>query len=743
MANKVTGTLEIAGTVRCASPRRWTGAALAMAVFVTVLAGFSTVLASVAPARMHLACGPQNDLLLALKAAGAKVTRHEEPDRAVAAAAPGSGVLLLAEAYPGQPLQVSDETFRLAARKQLRLYVEFPASVPGVTFETTRRPEWERFVVSVETLGADLPKGRILMAHDFHLRPTRATAPLVVAARVAGYDAAVYGIPTAAKPVLFSLEDGRVWIATTKLSGFVSGRFAPAREWTALWSHILNHVSGGQWTRLKWEPVVVPAYAPDMRVPRSVEDRAFRAAVQWHFDSRLLLTEERWPEVRGVLLRGGELVSTPPARQPVGDGRFGILEGYTSQIQHDGQQFQRAPIRADCQAESAMVLALDRALHRTAHSGVVASNLLDFLYFTSDLCQGPRGNPAHPAFGLVGWGSTAPAWTIANYGDDNARVMMATMLAGAALRTDRWDEPLLRALLANLRTTGPLGFRGDRIDLAPLERHGWRHYHDTATVNYSPHFEAFNWACFLWAYRQTGQREFLDRARTGLRMMMEGFPAKWRWNDNGERAHMLPCLAWLVRLDDTPEHRRWLRQIADDLLAIQHSTGALPERFRGSAGSHYTIPASNEAYGTGETPLIQQNGDPVSDQLYVSGFVLFGLHEAAAVLDDPRIRAAEDKLADYLCRIQNRSQRLPHLSGTWFRAFDFGRWEPWASSADAGWGAWSVEAGWAQAWTAATLGLRARNTTFWDFTAAPRLREKLPRVQEQMARNTGGNWRTP
>jgi hypothetical protein len=541
--------------------------------------------------------------------------------------------------------------------------------------------------------------------------------------------------------VLFSLDGGRAWVATTKLSGFVTGRYAPTREWTALWSNILNHVSSAQWTRLKWEPVIQPAYERDARLPRDVGDRAFRAAVQWQFDSQLLLAEERWPEVRAVLLRGGELIPAPPANRSVGDGRFGILEGYTSQIQHDGQQLQRAPLRADCQAESAAVLALDWMLHRTARSGLVASNLLDFLYFTSDLCQGPRGNPAHPAFGLIGWGSTASAWTIANYGDDNARVMLATMLAGAALRTDRWDEPLLRALLANLRTTGPLGFRGDRIDLAPLEQHGWRHYRDAATVNYSPHFEAFSWACYLWAYRQTGHPEFLDKARAGLRRMMDAFPAKWRWNDNMERAHMLPGLAWLVRLDDTPEHRRWLRQIVDDLIAIQHPCGALPERFRGSSGSFFQIPQSNEAYGTTETPLIQQDGNPASDQLYVSGFVLFGLHEAAAVLDDPRVRWAEDKLAEYLCRIQTRSKRLPHLSGTWFRAFDFARWEPWASSGDAGWGAWSLEAGWAQAWTAATLGLRARKTTFWDLTTATRLRAKLPGVLEQMARNTGGPWK--
>src|SRR5205085_11862800 len=44
------------------------------------------------------------------------------------------------------------------------------------------------------------------------------------------------------------------------------------------------------------------------------------------------------------------------------------------------------------------------------------------------------------------------------------------MLAAASLHSDRWDESLLRALYANLRTTGPLGFRSDRIDMPQLEK---------------------------------------------------------------------------------------------------------------------------------------------------------------------------------------------------------------------------------------------------------------------------------
>ena len=57
--------------------------------------------------------------------------------------------------------------------------------------------------------------------------------------------------------------------------------------------------------------------------------------------------------------------------------------------------------------------------------------------------------------------------------------------------------------------------------------------------------------------------------------------------------------------------------------------------------------------------------------------------EAAAALKDPRIKAAGDKLAAFLCRIQIQSESHPELHGGWFRAFDFMRWEYWASSARA------------------------------------------------------------
>jgi hypothetical protein len=692
--------------------------------------------AAVPRQRITICCSRQNDLFVLLQAGGYNLNLCKTVAAAIAEAPAGSAVLLLADNYPSNTVAVSPEDLSKAAVKNLRIYLEFPSQVPGITFEAARKTTWERLVINSHEFDSGLPKMQLLMANECYILPTVATNALVVAARVAGYNSAIYGLPASTQPVLFSLEGGRVLVATTKLSGFVTGRFAPTHAWSELWTRLLSCLLEAEVPVLQTEPLVRAAYARDEKLPRNVESRAFRAAAQWIPESQTLLSAERFHALEELFKKNVETTEPPAKGYEPGDGRFGILEGYASTIRHNGSQPQRSVIRADCQAESAMVLALDGVVNRRRMSGQIASNLLDFVYFTSDMCQGDRGNPKHPAFGLISWGGIAPAWLVANYGDDSARVMLGTILASTCLKSDRWDEPLLRALFANLRLTGKRGFQGDRIDMPELGRLGWEYFHERDIINYSPHFESYIWACYLWAYRSTGETEFLDRAKSGIRILMEAFPDKWRWNDTTERARMLLCLAWLVRVEDTAEHQRWLRLLVDDILITQHETGALPDRFRGAEGSHYQIPKSNEAYGTGETPLLQANGDPVTDQLYHSGFVLLGLHEAAAALRDPGIRAAEDKLVNYLCRIQTRSKKLPYLSGTWFRAFDFELWEPWASSGDAGWGAWSLETGWAQAWTAGVMGLRLNHTTFWDFSGRKDLRAKVAVVRAQMSHNS-------
>ncbi len=690
------------------------------------LAGWGVaLLGSLLPAKdkdggLVFCCGPKNDLYSALAAGGLTHPRFDGPDEAIARAAAGTAVLVLAEGYPDLRVELDPEALKRAADKRLKLYIEYPRSLAGVDFGPPRTAVWERAVVAAVGMGEKLPRMRLLAVHGCRYLPVRASSPLIVLGRVAGYDSAVFGLPQESWPLLFERQGGKILVASTKLSGFVSGRYAPETEWRALWQYILGRLDPAHSPHpLKWTPIAAAAFGPAAELPPDVETRAFTSAATWLGRAGLLVAPARWAVLKPALIKGQETAPlSAAALSTPGDGSFGLLEGFASGIQPDGSQLQRLPIRDDCQGEAAMLFALDSVINPESRRADTARRLLDFVYFDSDLCKGPRGDPRHPAFGLVAWGSTSPLWLVANYGDDNARGLLGTLLAAACLKTDRWDEPVAKAALANFRTTGRLGFRGDRLDIPDLEKNGWRHYYDSETVNYAPHFESYLWALNLLVYRLTGYRPLLDRAVNAIGMTMKAYPAGWRWKDNIERARMLLCLAWLIRVEDTPEHREWLRRVASDLLERQGSTGAIHEWLGPEYSGFFQIPRSNEAYGTTETPLIQENGDPASDQLYTTGFALFGLHEAAAATGDDALRRAEDRLAEYLCRIQTRSAKFPWLDGWWFRAFDDRRWEAWASSADAGWGAWSLEAGWAPAWTAATLGLRVRKTAFWDLAAA-------------------------
>ena len=195
---------------------------------------------------------------------------------------------------------------------------------------------------------------------------------------------------------------------------------------------------------------------------------------------------------------------------------------------------------------------------------------------------------------------------------------------------------------------------------------------------------------------------------------------------------MLLPLAWLVRVDPSDQHRTWLRTMASELLAGQAPCGAIGEEVGSLGQGKYAPPATNEAYGTSEAPLIHENGNPLCDLLYTTNFALVGLHEAAAATQDPVYSDAEDRLAEFLCRIQARSESRPELDGAWFRAFDFGRWDFWASNADAGWGAWSVEAGWTQGWVTSVLAMRQLGTSHWDLTADSRIADHADSVIAEM-----------
>jgi len=639
-------------------------------------------------------CSRENDLYQAVRSSEKLSLRFDKLEEALQGASSGDGVLALADSYPIPRLSVDENTLHQARQKGLRLYIEYPLSIPNVNFGEPRTVEWERLVVASDFFRPELPPLSILTMHSCWFLPAKVKDHHLVLARVAGYDTAVYGLPSEVHPILFSYSDSAI-VATSKLSQFRTGRYAPRTSWNAVWQGLLRWLTRGDDVPISWAPTVTVAFSKDEKLPDNVEKEAFKESAEWFYKHALFAI----------------------------DRDIGVIEGYQSGIDYEGHQLPRPHVRMDCLAEAAMIFALDWKTTGNPRSKSVARSLLDYTWSFQ------YRDPNSAAYGLVDWGKGLGVF----YGDDNARVILPTLAAIQILNDDRWEEAVVRSILADFRTTGPSGFREDRIDMPDLNKNGWHHYYENDMVSLTPHYQAYLWACFIWLSSLTGNDDFLIRAENAIRTTMDAYP-NWKLSNglSQEMSRMLLPLAFLVRAKDKPDHREWLDRITKYVLAQQQPCGAIAERVGDPKNTHYPPPSSNDSYGTTEAPVIQQNGDPASDLLYTQNFAFLGLHEAAAATNDVKIREAEDKLADFLCRTQLRSQRHPYLNGCWMRSFDYKRWEYWGSSSDLGWGAWCVESGWMNTWIASVFAMRTLDRTLFSLSRANEFKSKLSKILPEM-----------
>jgi hypothetical protein len=248
---------------------------------VAVLLVLSVAAASRAAEPFTFACRSDNDVYQILTRAGERHARFDTPGEAVNRAAMGSVLLVLADRYPAAPVAVDAKFYEAAKAKRLRLYVEYPAMAPGVTLSAPKHAVWERGIVATDQFGSKLPRLALFSAHSCSYLPASpARKVLLSIGRVAGFDSAVYGMPKDADPLLFAAGDD-VLIATTKLSGFVTGRYAPADRWTAIWEQILKRLDPEASHDLSWTPTARPSYDKEERLPSDWEKRSFDAAATW------------------------------------------------------------------------------------------------------------------------------------------------------------------------------------------------------------------------------------------------------------------------------------------------------------------------------------------------------------------------------------------------------------------------------------------------------------------------------
>ena len=483
-----------------------------------------------------------------------------------------------------------------------------------------------------------------------------------------------------------------------------------------------------------WISYVKPAYSEDAKLSSDAGKQSIAKGIEWYYNGHFLVHpswKKEWADKYmgdGLKPVGPEL----PADLPDGDGSLGVLEGHMSGIYHDGKQQYRYWMRDDVQGESSYAFAAAGDLLAKDDYLKVSSNLLDYSF--REYRDSVRNNPKSPSYGLLGWAYTHKG---TYYGDDNARSILGSLAASAIMNNTSWDKQIVECIVGNFRTTGKNGFRGGNLLDTDLQKKGWREYFDSDLVNLHPHFESWNWACYLWLYTQTKYQPLLDRVKKGVTLMMKGYPNDWNWT-NGiqqERARMILPLAWLYRVEPTEQHKQWLEFMTEELLKNQVACGGIREELGNEAKSMFGCTPSNDAYGRTEASLIFKNGDPVADMLYTTNFAFVGLYEVAMATQNPVYLKAVNRMRDFLVRIQVRSDKFKNVDGAWFRAFNYQDWNYWASNADAGWGVWSTLTGWIQSWIIGTQYLMEKNTSLWDLAAKKDVSAIAGSVIEEMITN--------
>jgi len=652
-----------------------------------------------------------NNLVTVLEKEGKKLQKYPSPDEAIEAAPEGAAVLLLSQTYPDKVEKIEKETVDKIVSKNLKVYSEF------FTFsDTLSQPKalsLERIVVMDGHFSNELPSMKLLTINGSYVLPGKHENTILAVAKVAGVEKAEYGLDNTPYYSLLYKYNDHIIASTSALSHFAEGRFLPQQAWKSTWNGIMTFLSGQPFAFNTWLSYVDSSYGRGETLPSDARRHSIEKGIDWFYNGHFLV-DSSWKkdwldkyEADGSAPFGPEL----PRTAKDGDGNLGVLEGHCSFVYWNGIQQYRYWMRNDVQGESSMAFALAGKALGDKDYYKVASNLVE--HSLDEYRDGPRSDPKSPSYGLLGWSLTHKGHY---YQDDNARSILGMLATASITDQNQWDKKILEAIVGNFRTTGKNGFRGSLLFEERLQKHGWKYYWNGDIVNPHPHLESWIWACYLYLYNQTGYEELLTRTKKGIQLTMESYPDKWQWT-NGiqqERARMILPLAWLARIEPTQQHLDWLNFMVDEVLKNQDQCGAIREELGDAKTGWYNKAKSNEEYGKFEAPLIHNNGEPVTDMLYTSNFAFFALNEAAKVTGKPEHIEAVDKLSDFMIRIQVKSDKFKSLDGAWFRAFNYGEWDYWASNADAGWGAWCTLTGWIQSWILGTQVLLEMDTTLWD-----------------------------
>ena len=112
--------------------------------------------------KLIIAGNQDNDLVSILRDSDIDLILCRDVAEALADAPDHAALMVLADRYPEVPEPLPPGFWKQAAHKQLKLYLECPSAVPGVTDGETHEIKLERAVIASDVFGGNLRRLRVL-----------------------------------------------------------------------------------------------------------------------------------------------------------------------------------------------------------------------------------------------------------------------------------------------------------------------------------------------------------------------------------------------------------------------------------------------------------------------------------------------------------------------------------------------------------------------------------------------------
>lgn len=198
---------------------------------------------------------PNSDLTQVLKKEGYTLKFYSSVSEALQMPRENRVFLLLSDLYPTEGTIINTDDENLINAKSLRVLVEFPQKIGKVENTKSDTLNLERIVVC-DSINSTLPSMSLLSFNKCILKKISDSIanPILVAAKVAGFDKAVYGLKdTPTKPILY-YKNPNILVSTTCISNFASSRYMPELKIKALFEYIFkwllnkDEVSFSLWT---------------------------------------------------------------------------------------------------------------------------------------------------------------------------------------------------------------------------------------------------------------------------------------------------------------------------------------------------------------------------------------------------------------------------------------------------------------------------------------------------------------